>query len=616
MKRKQIAINLIYYILLFFILVNPISLESKTFTVTNTLDKGSGSLRTAINLANDKKGLDTINFNISPMEKPVIIRPLSQLPKLTDRAGVFIDGFSQGGVPGSNPPASAMLLVELNGSAAGASHGLWITSPNNTIQGMVIDSFEQDGIRIEGTPDTTYNNYIYCNFIGTDMGGFTPHGNGWNNLNPWAGVNIVVEPGDTSFTCSNIVKGNICSGNHARGISISNSPPGDNHSNLIIKNHIGADIMGLSPLGNLYNGIYIGEGAHHNVVDSNLISDNRTEGVCIIGYVKEIKDIYCYTTDNIVSNNIIGLAVDKATPMGNLREGISIGLCYGTGSPAADFGYAKNNIIGENNIIAHNGRSGITIWEHQSSDTNADGNKITKNSIYNNGVSSTSGFGIDLNSDGLTLNDEGDLDDLPNQDLNFPVIDSAINIEGETTIYGHIDIDSDPLQAVIEVFLAKVDPSGYGEGQKFLGSTTPSNASGEWSLLLSGLNVGDTITATTSDINLNTSEFSLNHVVSTGPAIDDETSSTENLLKVSPYLFVNSVEISFKVENREGVRVDIYDLSGKLIKPLVNEILNPSIYSVSWDGTNISGIRMPAGIYLCNFETPSIRTSKKLMKID
>jgi hypothetical protein len=76
------------------------------------------------------------------------------------------------------------------------------------------------------------------------------------------------------------------------------------------------------------------------------------------------------------------------------------------------------------------------------------------------------------------------------------------------------------------------------------------------------------------------------------------------------------VEISFKVENREGVRVDIYDLSGKLIKPLVNEILNPSIYSVSWDGTNISGLRMPAGIYLCNFETPSIRTSKKLMKID
>jgi hypothetical protein len=616
MKRRQIAINLVYYILLCFILVNPIYLESKTFTVTNTLDKGPGSFRTAINLSNDKKGMDTINFNIVPAEKPATIRPLSQLPMLTDRAGVLIDGFSQGGVPGSNPPASAMLLLELNGSAAGKSHGLWITSPNNTIQGMVIDSFEQDGIRIEGTPDTTYNNYIYCNFIGTDMGGFIPRGNGWNNLSPWAGVNIVVGPGDTSFACNNIVEGNICSGNYARGVSISSCPPGDNHSNLIIKNHLGADIMGLSPLGNSCNGVYIGDGAHHNILDSNLISDNRTEGVCIIGYVNEIENIYWYTTDNIVSNNIIGLAVDKVTPMGNLREGISIGFCYGTGSPVEDFGYATTNTIGENNIIAHNDHNGIIIWEHQSSDTNADGNKITKNSIYSNGISASSGLGIDLDNDGLTLNDEGDLDALPNQDLNFPVIDSAINIEGETTIYGHIDIDSDPLQAVVEVFLAKVDPSGYGEGQQFLGSTTPFNASGDWNLLVSGLNVGDTITATTSDIDLNTSEFSLNYVVSTGSATADETSSTENLLKVSPYLFVNSVEISFKVKNREGVRVDIYDLSGKLIKPLVNEILNPSIYSVSWDGTNINGIIMPAGIYLCNFETPSIRTSKKLTKID
>jgi len=616
MKYIKISINLVYTMLFCFISGSPVYLESKTFTVTNTLDTGSGSLRDAINLANGNPGLDTVNFNIIPTEKPVTIRPISQLPMLKDRAGVFIDGFSQGGVPGSNPPASAMLLVELNGSAAGKSHGILIVSPNNTIQGMVIDSFEQDGIRIEGTPDTTFNNYIYCNFIGTDMGGFIPCGNGWNKLRSWAGVNIIAGPGDTSFTHSNTVEGNISSGNYAQGVSISNCPPGDNHSNLIIKNHLGTDIMGLSPLGNSCNGIYIGKGAHHNVVDSNLISDNRTEGVCIIGYVNEIEHIYWYTTDNIVSNNIIGLAVDQTTPMGNVREGISIGHYYGSGALVRNFGHATSNVIGANNIIAHNGRGGVMIKEHQSSDTNADGNKITKNSIYGNGTSATSGLGIDLDDDGLTLNDVGDPDNLPNQDLNFPVIDSAINVGGQTNIYGHIDIDSDPLQAVIEVFLAKADPSGYGEGQKFLGSTTPSNASGNWSVLVSGLNVGDTITATTLDINLNTSEFSLNYVVSAGSEINDEESSTEDLLKVSPYLFVNSVEISFKVENREGIRVDIYDLSGKLINPLVNEILDPSVYSVSWDGTNINGVRMPAGIYLCNFETPSVRTSKKLMKID
>ena len=591
MKRKQIAIDLIYFMLLCFILAKPMPLKSKTLTVTSKADSGAGSLRNAINLANENPGMDTINFNVAPTDKPVTIRPLAQLPKLTDRAGVLIDGFSQGGVPGSNPPASAMLLVELNGSVAGTSHGLWIVSSNNTIQGMVIDSFEQDGIRIEGTPDTTYNNYIYCNFIGTDMDGFIPHGNGFNGLGSWAGVNIVIEPGDTSFTHSNTVEGNISSGNYARGVSISNSPPGDNYSNRVIKNHLGTDIMGLSPLGNLYNGLHIGEGTHHNIVDSNIISDNKTEGICIIGYVSEAEDTYWYTTDNIVSNNIIGLAVDKRTPMGNLREGISIGYCYGDGPTVADRGHAINNTIGESNIIANNGRSGIMIWEHQSSDTNADGNKITKNSIYNNGISSFSGLGIDLDNDGLTLNDEGDPDAFPNQNLNFPVIDSSINTDGQTTIYGHIDVDSDPLKTIIEVFLAKVDPSGYGEGQKFLGSITPYNTSGNWSLSVSGLNVGDTITATTSDENFNTSEFSLNHVISGGFGIkQEEESSTEKLLKISPYLLVNSVDISFDVENREGVRIDIYDLSGKLIKPLDNEILDPSVYSVNWDGTDINGM--------------------------
>jgi len=616
MKRKQIAINFIYSMLFCFILGNPITLESKTFTVTHTLDTGPGSLRDAINLANGNPGLDTINFNIIPTEKPVTIKPLSQLPMLIDRAGVLINGFSQGGGPGFNPPASAMLLVELNGSAAGTSHGIRIVSPNNTIQGMVIDSFEQDGIRIEGTPDTTFNNYIYCNFIGTDMSGFISRGNGWNKISTWAGINIIVGPGDTSFTHSNTVEGNISSANYSRGVSISNCPPGDNNSNLIIKNHLGTNIMGLSPLGNACNGVYIGEGAHHNVVDSNLISDNSTEGVCIIGYVNEIEDIYWYTTDNIISNNIIGLAVDQITPMGNAREGISLGFYYGNGAPALNLGYATNNIIGANNTIAHNVRSGIMIWEHPSSNANADGNQIIQNSIYDNGTSSTSGLGIDLNNDGPTLNDVSDLDNLPNQDLNFPVIDSAINIAGKTNIYGHIDIDSDPLQAVVEVFQAKVDPSGHGEGQIFLGSSTPYNVSGDWSILVSGLNVGDTITATTSDMNFNSSEFALNYVVSEGSEIKDEESPTEDLLKVSPYLFVNSVEISFKVENREGVRVDIYDLSGKLINPLVNEILEPSVYSVSWDGTNVNGSKMPAGIYLCNFETPSVRTSKKLMKIN
>jgi len=155
-------------IICLYILIVPY-LYSATYTVTNTLDIGPGSLIDAITATNISTNVaDTINFFI-PSTGPYIIRPLSQLPQLTDPAGVFINGLTQpGALTGSNPPATANLLIELRGTNAGASHGLWIMSPNNKIQGLVIDSFQQDGIRIQGTPSGTSNNIIYCNFVGVD----------------------------------------------------------------------------------------------------------------------------------------------------------------------------------------------------------------------------------------------------------------------------------------------------------------------------------------------------------------------------------------------------------------------------------------------------------------
>jgi hypothetical protein len=356
--------------------------------------------------------------------------------------------------------------------------------------------------------------------------------------------------------------------------------------------------------------VYLGEGTHHNVVDSNLISDNRTEGVCILGYVDVGQGIYWYTTDNIVSNNTIGLAVDQITPMGNWREGVSIGVYFGTGSPVWALGYAMNNIIGPNNIIAHNGRSGVMVWEHPSSTSNADWNQITQNSIYANAL-----LGIDLDDDGVTLNDLNDPDKVANQDLNFPMIDSAINAAGQTNIYGHIDIDTDPTQATVEVFKAKVDPSGYGEGQVYLGSVSPFTASGDWSILVSGLVVGDTITATTTDSSFNTSEFCDNYVVTAGAGVKETESSVGSVLEVSSPLLINFVEISFNVEKKGNVKLDIYDHSGRLIINLVDKVLEPSSYSLSWGGKNIKGESVPAGIYICSLESAGGQVAKKILKI-
>jgi len=508
-KKNRMLSFVMFFILCFSLILLPIYSEGATFTVTNTNDAGAGSLRAAITSANGNGIADVIDFNI-PGAGVHTIYPQSQLPQLIDIAGVQIDGLSQGGASaGANPPSTATLLIEINGSQAGASHGLWITSPNNTIQGLVIDSFEQDGIRIEDTPGGTVNNVIYCNFTGTDPSGTQDCGNGTNQLSPWAGINIVVPPGHTGLVATNMVSNNLSSGNYGEGVGISNCPPGDNHGNIVQFNYLGTDITGMNDLGNDHTGVCISEGAHDNIVDDNLISGNDTEGICIIGWTGEEEH---NSRNNIILNNTIGLNVNHSSPLPNNREGISIGHYYGDGPPADDWwlGWAHNNVIGPNNTIAFNGRSGVMIWEHSNNNTNADYNIITQNSIYNNGPGAPGYLGIDLSDDMVTANDGGDPDTGPNQELNFPVINSTVHLAGNTTISGTIDIDTDPTQAIVEIFKANPDPTGYGEGQIYLGSATP-DGSGNWSTIVSGLIPGDYVTATTTDRNRNTSEFSSNH---------------------------------------------------------------------------------------------------------
>src|SRR5207245_861491 len=93
------------------------------FTVINTNDSGTGSLRQAITDANSMGG-GTINFNI-PGGGVHTISPLSVLPTMTQT--VTIDGYSQpGSSANTNPPTmgiNAILQIELSGVNSGSNFG-------------------------------------------------------------------------------------------------------------------------------------------------------------------------------------------------------------------------------------------------------------------------------------------------------------------------------------------------------------------------------------------------------------------------------------------------------------------------------------------------------------
>src|SRR5437762_1408765 len=165
-----------------------------TITVTTIADDltpndSSVSLReaiTAINAGNDlgdpniagqNPGTfgsgDTIHFNISGSGVHTINVGADAsaagipLPNITN--AVILDGYSQ---PGASMNAlgdsdNAVILIELNGTGAGATaNGLTLTH-NTTVQGLAIGHFGGDGIFMTGSS----SNIIQGNFIGIAAAG-------------------------------------------------------------------------------------------------------------------------------------------------------------------------------------------------------------------------------------------------------------------------------------------------------------------------------------------------------------------------------------------------------------------------------------------------------------
>ena len=513
---KTLFIKIIPGCLVMLLLASVAGFAQKTFTVNSTVDSpdavpGDGicadalglcTLRAAIDEANASGGADVINFFGS-----MRIQPIIALPQLSDNAGVTIDGLAGGvGSAGANAPSTASLNVEIDGTLAlipnfgvAEVHGFHIISDNNTIQGLIINHFRGDGIRIEGTTGYTENNLVYCNFIGTNQAGTADYGNGTaSSSTTWyAGVEIIVPPCELIpvFAKNNTVRRCLISGNGYEGVSITNCPPGDNHNNTVEYNYIGVTKDGNSKLQNDHDGVTIAEAAHDNVIDHNVISGNGYSGVGINGLSSPER----FTKKNTISNNIIGLNAGATAAIANGYQGISIGM-YGPNT----WGYAPDNTV-QYNTIAYNGANGVLVYEiDNATDANCDGNLISQNSIYSNNK-----LGIDLGDNSVTFNDFSDPDVGANQECNFPVISSATISGGTTTITGTIDSPS-PNTGTVEVFKSDNDASGYGEGQTYLNQGTP-NAAGNWSVTTAvALTTSDILTATFTDASKNTSEFSAN----------------------------------------------------------------------------------------------------------
>ena len=217
---------------------------------------------------------------------------------------------------------------------------------------------------------------------------------------------------------------------------------------------------------------------------------------------------------------------------------------------------------------------------------------ISQNSFYSNGE-----LGIDLESygeaaPGTTLNDTPyvtDPDEGPNTLYNFPVLTSAVNLGGgswQLSGYAHPG-------DLVEIYEADGDLSGYGEGMTYKTSVTASPSGGfvavvSGNLPFTALAIGPTTG--------NTSEFSLNITSPTGVSMD-----AANAGNISFRIIKNPVRntalFQLKLSKQSKVSLKVYDVTGKLVRDLVETVLPMGTHEIKWDNTNRRGIRIPSGVY-------------------
>ncbi len=88
-------------------------------------------------------------------------------------------------------------------------------------------------------------------------------------------------------------------------------------------------------------------------------------------------------------------------------------------------------------------------------------------------------------------------------------------------------------------------------------------------------------------------------------------------LAISPNPLSNSTEIRCQITGYEKeYELEIYDIAGRLVADLSGQISGYSNQlSVRWDGVDLNGHRLPAGVYFLKFKAGDFSTTEKLLLI-
>lgn len=400
---------------------------------------------------------------------------------------------------------------------------------NVVIQGNAIARSGGKGIRLDNVNGATIGGE--AGTLGNTIGGNTREGihllGGSGNVAVLGNIigPVTIAGGTFSnrldgillITVSNVTIGdgttsgrNVIGGNGGRAINGS----GTNSNITINGNFIGTDASGNAPAVNGQDIAFVGArdaiAFGQNGSFTNLSVLNNVIG----GYEAAMVEFWSGTGNGMtLQGNNLGVGADGVSQIvsGNINDLIVTGgggnfsdVLIGGSSPGQGnliafsavsgirLGNDGSNIRVIGNTIRNNARNGIELL-------NTTRAAIISNRIFDNGLT-----GIDLSNDGVTLNDLGDGDSGPNDLLNFPEI-TSVNVTGPNGLAYNftLDVPASVNGYRVEFFADDTaDPSGHGEGERYLAHVDITHGGGvqTYSGTLSTpgpVSIGDIISATT-----------------------------------------------------------------------------------------------------------------------
>ena len=94
---------------------------------------------------------------------------------------------------------------------------------------------------------------------------------------------------------------------------------------------------------------------------------------------------------------------------------------------------------------------------------------------------------------------------------------------------------------------------------------------------------------------------------------DSEIPKATSLSDNFPNPFNPVTRVKFSLKEKGHVKMRVYDVSGRLIRVLVNEVRDAGSYEISWDGTNGLGNTVASGIYFCRMEAADYERTLKMV---